>query len=73
MNLIQIQVRRTSGQKLHDSMIMGYGWHSIREWALNHIQENGAFSTPCVIEGFAYCVGGGWNKLESIMIPSLEN
>ncbi len=72
MNMINIVVRKTTGSKILSKIIVGHGYYSMREWAVNHIEENGPFPTPCVVEGFINQIGGGWSKLDSVVIPALE-
>ena len=73
MNLINVIVRKLTGSKLEDAMIVGHGRDSITQWAVDRIFEKGAFETPCVVEGFVYEIGGGWTQLQSVSIPQLEN
>ena len=73
MNLLNISVRKTNGQKIKDVIILGHGYNCVKEWAINHIEETGPFPTPCMVEGFVYEIGGGWTQLQSVFMPQLEN
>lgn len=72
VNLIHITVRKITGSKILSRMIFGYGYKSIEDWITNHIVNEGPFPTPCVVEAFAYHLGDGWYKLDSISIPTSE-
>ena len=73
MNLLNISVRRTNGAKIKDVVILGQGYHCVKEWAIRQIEKHGPFPTPCTVESFVYQNGDGWTKLESLFIPRLEN
>jgi hypothetical protein len=73
MNLINVIVRKLTGSKLEDAMIIGHGRDSITQWAVDRILEKGAFEAPCVVEGFVYEIGGGWTQLQSVFMPQLES
>lgn len=72
MNLLNISVRKTNGQRIKDVIILGHSYNCVKEWALDQIFENGPFPTPCVVEGFIYQNGDGWYKLQSVFIPQLD-
>lgn len=59
MNLINIVIKKTTGAKIKDIMICGYGYLCVRKWAVKQLLEHGPFPTPCVIQSFAYQHGDG--------------
>jgi hypothetical protein len=73
MHLINICVRKHNGKKILSAIIAGDGWHDMRQWLVNKIEQDGSFPTPCTAEGFIYQQGNGWYKIDSINIPALEN
>jgi len=68
MNLLNISVRKSNGQRIKDVMILGHGYNCVKEWTINQCQKHGPFPTPCTVEGFIYQNGDGWYKLESLYI-----